>query len=127
MGITELQVLEARLLLAQSCQGGEVMGITELQVLEARLILAQSCQEYYCDKTDCDFMSEKEESERRLKDAKEYLSEYLVEFNKTDLERLEERLEERVEDAWVAVMAAYHAWSRAKKELKDYLKEKDND
>tara|TARA_R110002126_G_scaffold204880_1_gene352195 strand:- start:77 stop:283 length:207 start_codon:yes stop_codon:yes gene_type:complete len=68
-------------------------------------------------------MSEKEESERRLKDAKEYLAEYLVEFNKTDLERLEER----VEDAWVAVMAAYHAWSRAKKELKDYLKEKDND
>ena len=50
-------------------------------------------------------MSEKEESEHRLKEAEENLAKYLVEFNKTDLERLEER----VEDAWVAVMAAEDA------------------
>jgi len=29
--------------------------------------------------------------------------------------------------SYAAYIAAYHAWSRAKKELKDYLKEKDND
>ena len=81
------------------------MSITELQVLEARLLLAQSCREYYSDKSDYDFMSEKGESERRLKEAEENLAEYLVEFNKTDLERLEERLE----GAWVAVMAAEDA------------------
>ena len=81
------------------------MGITELQVLEARLLLAQSCREYYSDKHDYDFMSEIEDSKRRLKEAEENLAEYLVEFNKTDLERLEER----VEDAWVEVMAAEDA------------------
>lgn len=29
--------------------------------------------------------------------------------------------------SYAAYIAAYHAWSRAKKELKDYLNEKDND
>tara|TARA_R110002167_G_scaffold52472_1_gene151508 strand:- start:376 stop:624 length:249 start_codon:yes stop_codon:yes gene_type:complete len=50
-------------------------------------------------------MSEIEDSKRRLTQAEENLAEYLVEFNKTDLERLEER----VEDAWVEVMAAEDA------------------
>ena len=81
------------------------MSITELQVLEARLLLAQSCREYYYDKHDYDFMSEIEDSKRRLKEAEENLAEYLVEFNKTDLERLEER----VEDAWVELLAAEDA------------------
>ena len=81
------------------------MGITELQVLEARLLLAQANRDYYSDESDYDFMSEKEDSKRRLKEAEENLAEYLVEFNKTDLERLEER----VEDAWVEVIAAEDA------------------
>ena len=81
------------------------MGITELQVLEARLLLAQANREHYLDAHGYDFMSEIEDSKRRLKSAEDALAEYLVEFNKTDLERLEER----VEDAWVAVMAAEDA------------------
>lgn len=35
------------------------MSITELQVLEARLLLAQANREYYSDKHDYDFMAEK--------------------------------------------------------------------
>ena len=81
------------------------MSITELQVLEARLLLAQANRESYYDKSDYDFMSEKEDSKRRLKEAEDDLAEYLVEFNKTDLERLEER----VEDAWVELLAAEDA------------------
>jgi hypothetical protein len=81
------------------------MSITELQVLEARLLLAQVNREHYLDAHGYDFMSEIEDSKRRLKEAEENLAEYLVEFNKTDLERLEER----VEDAWVEVMAAEDA------------------
>ena len=81
------------------------MSITELQVLEARLLLAQSNREHYLDAHGYDFMSEIEDSKRRLTQAEENLAEYLVEFNKTDLERLEER----VEDAWVEVMAAEDA------------------
>ena len=81
------------------------MSITELQVLEARLLLAQANREHYLDAHGYDFMSEIEDSKRRLTQAEENLAEYLVEFNKTDLERLEER----VEDAWVEVMAAEDA------------------
>ena len=81
------------------------MSITELQVLEARLLLAQVNREHYLDAHGYDFMSEIEDSKRRLTQAEENLAEYLVEFNKTDLERLEER----VEDAWVEVMAAEDA------------------
>ena len=81
------------------------MSITELQVLEARLLLAQANRDYYSDESDYDFMSEKEDSKRRLKEAEENLAEYLVEFNKTDLERLEER----VEDAWVELSSAADA------------------
>ena len=81
------------------------MSITELQVLEARLLLAQANREHYLDAHGYDFMSEIEDSKRRLKEAEENLAKYLVEFNKTDLERLEER----VLDAWVEVMAAEDA------------------
>ncbi len=81
------------------------MSITELQVLEARLLLAQANQEHYLDKHGYDFMSEIEDSKRRLTQAEECLAEYLVEFNKTDLERLEDR----VEDAWFELMAAEDA------------------
>ena len=81
------------------------MGITELQVLEARLLLAQANREHYLDAHGYDFMSEIEDSKRRLKEANDARVEYLVEFNKTDLERLEER----VEDAWVELLAAEDA------------------
>ena len=77
------------------------MGITELQVLEARLLLAKADREWFHGRSFCDYRDEIEQSDRELNLAYNAL----VEFNKTDLERLEER----VEDARVAVMAAEDA------------------
>ena len=87
--------------------------ITELQVLEARLLLARADREWYYDKSDYDLMDEIAQSNRELMLANDALVEYVVESNKTDLERLEERLE----DAWVAVMAAEDAKESASRAL----------
>ena len=81
------------------------MSITELQVLEARLLLVQANREYYFGKNNYDLLSEIEQANRELKLAEDALAEYLVKFNKTDLERLEER----VEYAWVELLAAEDA------------------
>tara|TARA_R110000787_G_scaffold21083_1_gene62684 strand:- start:192 stop:524 length:333 start_codon:yes stop_codon:yes gene_type:complete len=76
--------------------------ITELQVLEARLLLAKANCEWYYGRSFCAYRDEIEQANRELKLANDARVDYLVEFNKTDLERLEER----VEAAWVEVMAA---------------------
>tara|TARA_R110002124_G_scaffold269948_1_gene437995 strand:+ start:46 stop:381 length:336 start_codon:yes stop_codon:yes gene_type:complete len=89
------------------------MSITELQVLEARLLLAKANREWYHGRSFCDYRDEIEQSDRELNLAYNARVDYLVEFNKTDLERLEERLE----DAWVAVMAAEDAKESANRAL----------
>ena len=89
------------------------MSITELQVLEARLLLAQANRESYNDSSYYDFMYEIGQTIRELKLANDALAEYLVEFNKTDLERLEER----VEAARVEVLDANDPYWYASSEL----------
>lgn len=87
--------------------------ITELQVLEARLLLAKANREWYYGRSFCDYRDEIEQSERELNLAYDALGDYVVEFNKTDLERLEER----VEAAWVEVMATEDRYSGARVSL----------
>tara|TARA_R110002126_G_scaffold158118_1_gene305546 strand:- start:30 stop:368 length:339 start_codon:yes stop_codon:yes gene_type:complete len=78
------------------------MNVTQREILEARLLLARATCEWYYDKSDYDFMDEIAQSNRELMLANDALVEYVVESNKTDLERLEER----VAAAWVVVLAA---------------------
>jgi hypothetical protein len=91
------------------------MKITELQVLEARLLLAKADREWYYTRSDYDFMSEVEDSDKSLLLAEKNLAEYLVAANKTDLDRLEERV--------AAASSNHEAASKAYQDAHDYYVE----
>ena len=112
------------------------MNVTKLEVLEARLLLARATCEAHDDVSDYDSMSERGQANRELMLANDALVEYVVESNKTDLERLEERVgralrrcevaSEAVEDAVLSRTEKYNFYEKLKLDL-DVLRKTTNE